>query len=332
MAYQTGSASSSTDLIQKLITFLVANGWTQDRSASEGSGWTVTAHLGGQYVNLRACENETSPWQSGLGINHYGVHMYAGTGYNGSNPWNAQTGGPTGASTNPIGVGIQLTAGPFSNYYFFCDSGGDNVTVVVEKTPGLFLHLGWGATFQKAGSWTGGAYFYGSDSGFYTSDTGLGANIPGFTSTTDCPGVSRDGIGGGVCFVRADVDSFTGKWIGICSSSIGADQGYTGKGGDTSVRGFNITGTQFFPVYSYDTGISYEFQNEQTSALDGRANLLPVLLWALRDSTATGFSLLGSLPNVFFTNAVGNGFSNADEYTIGPDTYKLFPNFAVLKQ
>jgi hypothetical protein len=79
------------------------------------------------------------------------------------------------------------------------------------------------------------------------------------------------------------------------------------------------------------TDSNFEFQNLQTSAQDGRANLLPVYLWANRDGASTGFSLLGSLPIVFASNGVGNGFSNASEYAIGSDTYKMFPNFAVLK-
>lgn len=331
MAYQTGSASSSTDLLQKLNTFLVANGWTSDRSATEGSGWTVTAHLGSNFVNLRATVNETSPWQNGLGVTHYGLHMYLGTGYNSGNPWNAQAGAPIGSSSNPVGVGMQLSAGPFSNYYFFCDPSGDNVVVVCEKTPGLFVHLGWGATFNKAGSYTGGAYFFGSSSGFYTSDTFTGANVPGYTTTSDCPGVDTDAVGGCPCFVRADVDSFTGKWIGIFNTTSGPDQGSTGKRGETSVKQRDNNLLPNYPVYA-NAQANYQFQYEQTSQQDSRANLLPILLWVLRDSTTTGYSLLGSIPNVFWSNGVGHGFSNADEYVIGSDTYKMFPNFAVLKQ
>lgn len=331
MAYQTGSASSSTDLLQKLITFLVANGWTQDRSAVEGSGWTVTAHLGSNYVNLRACENENTPWQNGFSATHYGIHMYLGTGFNSGNTWNAQAGGPVGSSSNPIGVGMHLSAGPFSNYYFFCDPSGDNVMVVCEKTPGLFVHLGWGATFQKAGSYTGGAYFFGSSSGYYTSYGSAGANTPGFTSSSDCPGVTFDQIGGAPCFVRADVDSFTGKWIGIFGQNSGANQGDQGKHGESSVHATFGSMQTFFPVFAYSTA-NYQFQYEQTSQQDSRANLLPIFLWVNRDGTTTGYSLLGSIPNVFSTNGVGHGFSNADEYVIGSATYKMFPNFAVLKQ
>lgn len=330
MPYQTGAASSPTDLIQKLITFLVANGWTQDMSQAEGSGWRVHAHLSSNYVHLRSAMNESTIWQQSYAVAHYAVHMYLGTGFNGSNAWNAQnTGAPIGTASNPMGVGMKLSAGPFSNYYFFCDSGGDNVAVVVERTPGLFVHLGWGSSLAKAGTWTGGAYFFGSSSGYYTPYP-AGANTPGFTSTSDCPGVNADHVGGAVTFVRADVDAFTGKWIGIFNQSGVADTGATGKQGDSSVYATNLSMRSNFPVLA-SQAYTYHFQNMQTSNQDGRANLLPIYLWALRDSTTTGFSLLGSIPNVFCSNAVGHGFSNADEYLIGATTYKVFPNFAVVK-
>lgn len=332
MSYQTGSASSSTDLVQKLVTWLVGLGWNQDRSATEGAGWTATLDKGGNFVNLRAVENESNvPWNVNWGAAHYGVHMYLSTAYNSAQPFNNQaTGAPIGSTTYPIGVGMVLSAGPFSNYYFFADSSANNIVVVVENTPGLFVYIGWGLSVNKAGSFTGGPYFFGSTSGYYTSRGTVGANTPGFTSTSDCPFVNMDGIGGGCGFVRADVDSFTGKWIGIYSSTL-QDEGFTGKAGDTSVRGTNGVSRVNFPIYA--NGITNtQFQFMQTSEQDGRSNLIPLLLWVLRDGTTTGFSLLGSPPYLFSSNAVGNGFSNADEYTIGPTTYKLFPNFAVVKQ
>lgn len=334
MSYQHGSATTSTDLLQQLVTWLVGLGWTQDRSAVEGSGWTASLHHNANYVHMRAVENEgAKPWNVNFGSPHYGLHMYTGTAFNGSNPFNNQpTGAPIGSTTFPIGVGMQLSAGPFSNYYFFSDSAADNIVVVVEKTPGLFCHLGWGLSILKEGAITGGPYFFGSASGYYTSDTSTGANVPGFTSTSDCPFVNRDGVGGGSGFVRADVDSWTGKWVGIFNSASGADQGFTGKQGDSSVCGTNCTMKLNYPVYAESSGGVTQFQNEQTSEQDGRANLLPIIVWVLRDGTSTGFSILGTIPNVFSTNAVGNGFSNADEYLLGPTTYKLFPGFAVVKQ
>jgi hypothetical protein len=107
-------------------------------------------------------------------------------------------------------------------------------------------------------------------------------------------------------------------------------KGYTGKLGDSSVYPNPDTiALKTFPTYGFSPTTESDFWQLQTSALDGRANLLPILLWVLRDGTTTGFSLLGDIPNVFQSNGVGNGFSNAEEYLLGSDTYMMFPNFAV---
>lgn len=334
MSYQTGAASSSTDVLQKLITWLVSIGWTQDRSAAEGSGWTISAHKSGNYAHLRACENENTPWSRGFGGPTYGLNLYLGTGFNGSNLWNNQAGAPLNSVGGPMGVGAFLSAGPFSNYYFFADSSGDNIVVVIEKTPGLFVHLGWGLSINKQGTFTGGPYFFGSSCSYYTSYTAAPANTPGFSASSDCPGPTADQIGGACAFVRADVDSFTGNWIGIFTGGTGltaSDFGYTGKLGSSSVHAKQQAMQPSIPCYAVNDA-PLQFQFQQVSAQDSRANLLPVLLWVERDGTTTGFSPLGDLPNVFCTDAVGNGFSNAEEYVIGSTTYKLFPNFAVVKQ
>lgn len=336
MPYQSGSATDPVDLLQQLVTWLNSVGWTQDRSAIEGSGWTYSGHRGSNYVHLRATSNETGPWQSAYGVTGYGLHMYMGTAFNSGNVWNAQTTGAPIASggSNPIGVGVELSAGPFSNYYFFADSSGDNIVVVVEKTPGLYVHLCWGTSLIKSGSFTGGPYFAGSASGYYASYPFAGVNVPGFTSSSDCPFAAGDQIGGGCGFVRADVDSWIGKWVSIWQSPAGANQGYTGKRGDPTTPTTNFSpNPASFPHYKTSGGSQFwDFFNLQTSALDGRANLLPLYLWVQRDGTSSGFSLLGRPPFIFFTNAIGNGFTPASEYTIGGTTYKLFPNFAVVKQ
>jgi hypothetical protein len=330
MPYQNGSATSSTDLLQQLVTFLAANGWTTDLSASEGLGWRAHLHKSGNYVHLRAAENE-EPWQSHAGGTAYGVHIYTGTGFNSGQPWNNQvTGAPiqSGGSA-PVGGTAVTSVGPFANYYFMTDSAANNVIVIIAVTPGFFTYVGWGLSLVTAGTITGGAYFFGSACG-YGAGTAAGANVAGYTSTSACPGTNADSLfAAPVCWVRADVDSFTGKWISIGPSTTGIE-GYTGKIGAGSVKAHGVNTTLSVPSYAQSDGVG-EFQALQTSAQDGRANLLPVYLWALRDSTTTGFSMLGSLPTVFFSNGVGNGFSNASEYAIGAQNYLMFPNFAVLK-
>lgn len=336
MSYQNGSATDPTDLLQQLVTWLVGIGWTQDRSATEGAGWTATLHNNGNYVHLRSAINESTIWQASIGQPGYGVHVYTGTGYTSSSGFNDQLVGTPIAFSRayPVGAAMRLSAGPFPNYHFFADASADNIVVVVEKTTGFFVHIGWGLSIQKAGSFTGGAYFFGSNSSYYAGFASAGPFTPAFTMTANCPGLNFDSVGACCSFLRADVDAFTGKWIGVMWSGLSGngDQGYTGKLGDCSV--FFQTGSTAsnrFPVYAFNSAAN-QFQNQQVSAQDGRANLLPVPWWVLRDGTSTGYSLVGVLPNVFQADGVGGGFSAGDEMAIGPTTYKMFPNFAVVKQ
>jgi hypothetical protein len=327
MAYSNGTATDPVDLLQQLVTFLVANGWTQDMSQVEGAGWRAHLHKSGNYIHLRARILE-AVFQQNVGGTSWGIDLYTGTAFVSGQPWNNQLGGtPLGSFAGyPVGASAYTTSGPFTNHYFMTDSSADNVVVVIEVTPGLFVYLGWGLSINKAGAFTGGAYFFGSSNGFQSTTTTPGANRAGYTSTSLAPGTTVDSFGLTTTFVRADVDSFTGKWVNIGGPTLAA-KGYTGKLAASSVGG--VAGNTF-PAYSIGAG-STEFINEQTSVQDSRANLLPALLWVNRDGTATGFTLLGSLPMSYASNGVGNGFSKASEYTIGADTYKMFPNFAVLK-
>jgi hypothetical protein len=87
-----------------------------------------------------------------------------------------------------------------------------------------------------------------------------------------------------------------------------------------------------FPNYAQSySATPGSFQHNQVSAQDGRANLLPCLLYVQRDGSGPGYSPLGTVPTIFVTSAVGQGFSPASDYVIGADTYTMFPYFAVKK-
>ena len=235
---------------------------------------------------------------------------------------------------------MNLSAGPFSAYYFFTDASNNNFVCVLEKTPGLFLNISaFGTSLKKCGTWTGGPYFLASSCG----ESGANQSPPnpneaGYNVTSLCPGAhDPDPLGGAAAFVRCDSDSFVGKWIPI-SDITDPNSGYTGRSGSSSVAGPNVppaTSIARYAVGAYSAGSAPQpFQWMQTSALDGRVNLLPVLWWVGRDGStadAGGFSLIGSLPTIFFSNGVGNGFVSGAIYTIGSDDYMMFPNFAVLK-
>lgn len=341
MSYQTGTASSPVDLLQKLVAWLAGLGWNTDLSAADGAGsvgWRAHLDLHGNFVHLRAFLNEGAsvPFASnGNGSGNAGIALYLSTAFNTSVAWNVQPGNPpfqSGSSTNVVGCGMALPSGAIQNYFFFADATFDNIVVVVEKTPGVYVYIGWGLSIQKAGAVTGGPYFFGSSQGYFASAVTVSNPSPGLLTSSYCP-CSHGDWGLGVPYqngyFRADVDGFTGKWIGL-SDNTSAAQGYTGKNAASPVVGLANTRTEL-PRYAVNVN-AVQWQFNQTSQLDGRANLLPLLIWAARDATPGGYSPIGVVPNIFYCTGVGQGFSNAQEITLGAVTYKLFPNFAVIKQ
>src|SRR6185369_15629320 len=131
-AYQTGTATDPVDLLNTLATFLSGQGWTIDSNTTDGSGKRVHAHKGSDYVNLRAAVNEAI-WPNLSGSAFYGIGVYMGTGYNGSNGWAAQAGGPIKCGgSDTVGASMRLASGAITAYHLF-DDGSDNITLVVER-------------------------------------------------------------------------------------------------------------------------------------------------------------------------------------------------------
>jgi hypothetical protein len=334
MAFENAAAADPRDLLQKLVIFLVANGWTTDRTQAEGLGWTATLHNGAVYVHLRASLNEAVEFTNALSGLGYSISLYVGSGYSSGSAFNSQLiGSPIQVGyTAPAGATMSLFSTAITNYYFFADAGGANIAVVVEKSSGVYAHMGWGTSLAKIGTWTGGPYFFASSAGYYGHDPT--AAQTGHDLTAACMGTAGDSQLACCTFVRAAVDSFDGWVSPMAASSATGSRGFCGKLGASSVGGPS-TGQILDLIPSYMSGggwtASGAFQPNLTSLIDGRANLLPCLLWALRDGSTTGFSPLGTIPHCFVCSGVGQGFSPGSDYAIGADTYTLFPDFAVKK-
>ena len=325
MAYATGTATDPNDLLQKLVTFLAANGWTSDTSTADSSAWKACLHRGSVYMNFRTAINEynSTLWGGGTysSTGVYGLCFYAGTG-NGasSSPWYNGAGAPVGSGqTYKVGAAIRLPSGSITAYHFFIDAAQDNFCGVIESSPGVFVNFGFGASLNKAGSWTGGEYFWGTVSGYEINITGLtyGVSVNQQAPFTYYP---SGAMAGAHAFVRADVDTYTSKWLAN-GNTAGAAYGYTGRYCECALYN-NSAGSANYPRYD---GIKDRTHN----TANGSPILMPIPVYVNRD--AGGYSLLGNVPNVYATNAVGNGNNAGDVLTIGSDSYKLFPNFAVKK-
>jgi hypothetical protein len=334
MSFQTGTSANGNDLLQKLVTWLASLGWNVDMSASDqgNGGWRAHLDKSGLFVHLKAAFPGDTSWASSYTTAGWALQLYLSTAFSAGAAFNAQPGNPPYAngSSQVVGVGANLSIGPFANYYFFSDPTDDHIVVVIETAPGVYTHIGWGPSLVKNGAWTGGAYFFGSSAGYFASAPALGA-LPGYGLTSFCPGAHQDATGAAAGFVLCNSDSWVGLWIAISHTTTPA-WGYTGRGGGSSVYGSSFI-TASIPRYSTSRSNS-NLQEVQTSVLDGRANLLPVLWWVGRDGSSGisgGFSPVGTIPTVFATTGVGNGFGAGEDYLLGSDTYTMFPDFAVHK-
>jgi hypothetical protein len=318
MTYETGTATNPSDLLQKLAVWVAANGWVIDSSIADGSGWRLHIHRGTMYMNFRAAVAETAAiaaFEHAYGAASFsGIGLYAGSGYSGASSWKLQAGGPLLAVsyTTLFGVGMALTSGSIASYHFFSDASGDNICVVVERSSGIFSHCYWGVALNKTGIWTGGNYF-GASLGFYEYSQALSTNLPGLLLSTSPPGYSENTT---QSLIKVDVDSFTSKWVTIGPTTIAWYNGYTGKLGRSSLSyGSNETIPGYYPLFYRVTG------KQSTQSL-----LLPVVFGTARDTS--GHSIIGDVPNIFFTNACVKGFTPKTIYNWGSDEYMVFPGNA----
>jgi hypothetical protein len=321
LAYETGTFSSPVDGLQKIAAFIAANGWTISSSVADGTGWRLHAAKDGVYVNIRAALTETSAsmfddYYSSTSWN--GFALYLGDGYSSAANWKSQSGGPKNytTSTRTVGAGVSLPSGSVTAYHFFADATGSNIVIVIEKTAGIFSHMGFGTSLQKMGTWTGGPYFFGTSCG-YNMAYDASAASPGRAYSAECPGTSGDPytVANPVLFVRADVDAFTGKWISIGTTTTGAN-GYTGKTGSSCVPVNATAMNSSAPSY-------LKYEERLTGQMTGQALLLPVRILAARDSG--GFSFLGAIPGVFLSNACAKGYAPGGLYSWGASNYRVFP-------
>ena len=299
--YQTGVASSPTDLLDQFVAFLVAQGWTTLAHAADGAGKRAHLSKAGLFVNLRSALNETSPAFSHYNTGGYspvartGLGVNVGSGYDAGKNWRAQPGVPSTLYASYItgqDAALAHTAAGTISYHAF-DDGADNIVLVASNAAGGFTHLAFGPSVHKLGAGAGGAYFFAES---------LATTYSGYSSAIPLAGIG---------FVQAAVDSTpAGAWLGV-NASLG--RACASESSYLPVQ---------FPTHAQLGPVG-------VSAMSNQANLLPINVLAARDGG--GWSYLGMVPNVYRCDAVGAGFAAGQVYTVGNESYMLFPNFAVRK-
>jgi hypothetical protein len=324
-SYQTGTAISPTNLLQTIVSWLVAQGWTSDASASEGTGWRAHLHKSGQYVNLRAAMNELIiPWVNTVTAG-YAIGCNLGSSYSSGASWGNQPGSPDPV-TNIQAVGMNLPAGNIVAYHFF-DDGADNITIVVEKIAGRFVYMGWGKSMTKVGFSSDYWYFHSSTPAYLLTSTST--SQPGNDLPAGCPMGHNHNYGGyelPTSYIRLDAAVFPSRWVSMVPTYNGTP-GYIGGFCASAVMPGtgDVAGASRGQYPTYDV-----IRSRLISVAFQRALVLPIHCFFQNQSTLRWLPL-GYPPSVFYCTAAGNGFSVGQVLAIGGLNYKLFPYFAVLK-
>lgn len=152
MAYETGSATDGTDLFSKLSTFAQANGYVEEYYNGTTRFLSLSRAADSLYVTFYWDNTDTvGIWQA-LGFS-------AGQQ---ETPWgqvdDSGNGAAETADLHPGRVVNAIGAGPFTAYHFFAyDTPSYSIHIVLEFSPGLYRHFGFGQ-LAKSGAWTGGAW------------------------------------------------------------------------------------------------------------------------------------------------------------------------------
>jgi hypothetical protein len=215
---------------------------------------------------------------------------------------------------------ITITNGPYTSYHFFTDGTTKYIHVVVEYSPGLYRHFGFG-TIDKLNNWTGGEYAYA-----HRWSTGANSDNPISQGSSTNPGghnVMFDIGGGSTTLSDANEAGCTMHVEGLTGQAAGSKWGLfisqtTGIGNDRQGQArINLRGG------SRGGGHVAQLGFMRANILNGYIPLIPIPIWWITGSSPVQTMLLGYAPDIRICN-IGN-INPGQEFTVGPDTWKVFP-------
>lgn len=301
MAYQTGTATGPGDLLSKLATFAVANGWVQDLAPN---GSIAAIHRNNVYVSF---------W-----YNASVIKIYPARGFTAASPPTSPGDHPGSAYNDTLtattsGMIANQMAGPYAAYYFF--ESDTYLHVVINTSNGIIRHFGFGE-ISKSGTYTGGEYCF----AHYWNQTG--GVIDSYTSNGHL--LPFDGT----AYNAITLKGFT-LYAQTSASPPAALPGQTaGTKWYTHSTGANTDGDGAAVGYLEMSGVRGGYNQELlalgASALNGFTPLCPIYVTRVLTAPAPDeHHLMGTVPDVRCVNVVGA--TTAQEVVIGSDPWVFFP-------
>ncbi len=289
MAFQTGSATNFTNLLDALRLFATANGWTQNQWTAVGSDQWLSLQKGSIYANLLASTTQ--------------IQMKGALGYSGAAAWNAQL--STHAYAPKVRDGWYGAVAWPVTYWFFQHTAPDSIEVVIRYQPTRFQYLQIG-TITKYGTWPGGEYYCASSE---HPTVGLdGAVVMWSKSLGYCnfPGLFwyKRGEFGYVAapdILHCEIDS--GVW------------------GGATMAAFSESALSPLDLLVQASNHAYPLPQRSNSVFNGLTTLQPIELYAMRPDAH--WSPLGRVEHVRY--AIVTNHNAADIIDIGGQKWMVFP-------
>lgn len=313
MAYQTGTSTDVNDLLDKFRLFAVAQGWTANRWTTAGNGRELCLQKGSAYFNFRSYSNETVVINGSSGSSKYGVAVNGSDGYSAGATWDRQPGYPqrqTGGASDQAHAWLPLiiTTGPFPAYHFFAPDS-KTLFAEVEISTGVFMRFGCGSLdlFNPAAP-GGGRFFYATGGGHpaTTTDpyTWLGSHV-------DEPNYALELVP----FRMAD---YTSSATTLCGSYVRVQHDSFNNWAWSS-RFFSTTMTASI---CQGGGVHDKVLRDLSpNPLNGVGLLLPNVVSVNRNNEF--LNPIGVVPGIRYMDMTN--YLPGDEFTIGSDTWKVFP-------
>lgn len=294
MAYETGTATDHADLLDKIITFAVANGWAliEDHRATtgvilQGEGAGGTDEI---FVGLRIYANAISET--------YGFELNGFTGYNDGAAWTAQPGTMAyNEASNQYLPSIPLWNDSIP--YWLSVTGRRIIVVAKVSTVYEFAHLGFMLPYGTPGQWPYPLVIAGSAQGKMNWTDATATHTHGLIPYTP-------GFGQGPLRVLDAAGAWQSPTI-----STGSSLGYTQSG--------------TWPFAEAGTSANRGFERLKECPGAGVWPLLPVIVFKVGSSgDEYRGNVWGEIDGVKHIAGLGNAVENTA--TVGADTYLVVKN------
>lgn len=304
MAYQTGTSSSTADLLDKLRAFLLASGWTIEawRFQIANPTWRwLAVSKSGWFFNIA---EYLAVLNAGSHPTVNNLQLAWATSYASGSDFGSQPG------SEAINYAPTLTP-PYTSYHFFDGVGasGPYCHVAVELGAGEFRHFGFGV-LDKVGTYTGGQFLYTTtwdmQVGRVNNPNGGYHGMPFDSTSTTTVGLQQNATSVR-CVESPGGGALLGYYGGVPAGQQLRCGGYFGHSG---IGGTNLSGTP-----------SWAFWIAGPITSIGVAPLQRVPCFGDRGSSQ--FALIGEPPG--FRHIDVTFLNPGDEITLGSEVWKTFP-------